>query len=74
MGLMIPKSGNGCNFNKIYKLKLNEKDSDKHLIGAEIIEFLKWLPTRTAMQSHMDLLTRCSTRISWPLIAVAKRL
>jgi hypothetical protein len=45
MGLMIPKSGNGCNLDKIfeYKLKLNEKDSDKHLIGAEIIAFLKWL-------------------------------
>jgi hypothetical protein len=48
IGLMVPGSSEGSGLDEIfeYKLsKLNEEESDKHFIGAEITAFPKWLCT-----------------------------
>jgi hypothetical protein len=48
MGLMIPGNGQGCSLDDIFEhklSKLNEEESHKYLIGAELFAFVKCYPT-----------------------------
>jgi hypothetical protein len=57
-----------------YKLpKLKEGDSDKYLIGAELIVLLKWLPSRTSMSSRADRFTRSFIRSGGGQFALPRR-